>query len=73
MAKGKLISQDEVVLRHLRDHDHITPAIAANTYNIWRLAARIHNLRKRGYPISCSMREDARGHKYGRYTLATVN
>ena len=58
------------VLRHLREHDYITPSIAWTTYGISRLAAAIHALRSDGYDITTEMREDAVGHRYARYSFA---
>jgi len=45
------ISQTDKVLRHLRDYGAINPAQAMNDYGIFRLAARIKDLRDLGYYI----------------------
>lgn len=39
------------VLRHLKDHGRITAAEAISEYGCYRLAARIADLKARGWPI----------------------
>lgn len=45
------MTQCERILRHLEDYGSITSLEAVREYGIMRLASRINNLRKRGYPI----------------------
>ena len=45
------MKQTDRILRHLRDHRHITSAEAFLEYGISRCASRIHDLRKQGYQI----------------------
>lgn len=45
-------SQCDKILRHLRDHGKITAVDAFSEYSIFRLAARIKDLKERGYNIT---------------------
>lgn len=45
------MTQCERILRHLEDYGSITSLEAMSEYGIMRLASRINDLRKRGYPI----------------------
>ncbi len=44
-------SQAESILRHLRRRGTITPIEALQHYGCFRLAARVHDLRKRGIDV----------------------
>lgn len=46
------MTQNERILRHLRDFGSITQREATEEYGCQRLAARIGDLRKAGYKIS---------------------
>ena len=50
-----MTGQKERILRHLNDYQTITSAEAMNEYGIMRLASRIDELRKAGYPIQTEM------------------
>jgi hypothetical protein len=65
--------QSKTILRHLRKHDHITPAEALIVYGNSRLAAAIYDIRKIGYPVEKVMKQDEQGHKYARYSLPKAN
>ena len=39
------------ILRHIRKHGSINPMVALNKYGCMRLAARVCDLRKQGFPI----------------------
>ena len=45
------MTQDERVLRHLRDYGSITSWEAITEYGITRISARIFTLRQKGYNI----------------------
>ncbi len=47
--------QKERILRHLEDYGTITQGEAIQDYGIMRLASRIDELRKLGYPIRTEM------------------
>jgi hypothetical protein len=44
-------TQNEIVLRHLKTWGSLTALEAARRYNVWRLAARIYDLRLDGVKI----------------------
>lgn len=46
------MSQREMILAHLQMHGGISAAEAMNRYGVGRLAARIADLRKAGYPVA---------------------
>lgn len=59
-------TQNEIILEHLSDYGSITNMEAATEYGIMRLASRIYDLRKLGYPI---VGEDEFGfNRYGKLT-----
>lgn len=60
------------VLNHLRTKGSITALEAMGVYNIYRLAARVKELRLAGYDINTDRRRDHNGKQYARYTLAGV-
>ena len=45
------MTQTEKILRHLNDYGSITSLEAINEYGILRLASRISDLKKLGFPI----------------------
>lgn len=60
------MTQNERILRHMRDYGSITQADAATEYGCYRLSARIFELRKAGYPI---VKETVTGkNRYGEST-----
>lgn len=67
------MTQNEKILRHLRDYGSITSMEAFTEYGCTRLSARIKDLRDAGHPIKSS-RETAQN-RYGdkvsfaRYTM----
>ncbi len=61
---------NKAVLDYLRKHKTITPLEALNKIGTMRLAARIHNLRKRGHQIETEMNYDSAGVPlYAKYIL----
>jgi hypothetical protein len=69
----RLTPQARTVLAHLGRRQSITPVEAMATYSISRLASCINEIRKVGYSVKMDLREDERGHKYGRYSMAKAN
>ena len=67
------MTQDERVLRHLKDYGSITSWEAITEYGITRISAVIHRLRKDGYKISTEFKtsQNRYGDKvsYGVYKL----
>lgn len=67
------MTQNEMILNHLRDHGSITPQEAMARYGCMRLGARIWDLKREGHAITVQ-RETARnryGDKttYARYSM----
>ena len=67
--RRKKITQEEIVLKHLREHGSITSMTAFRKYDITRLSAKIFNLRKEGYIIPMRYETSKKGKTYGRYFL----
>ena len=49
------MTQTERIMRHLNDYGSITSLEAINEYGILRLASRISDLKKLGYPITSNV------------------
>ena len=64
------ITQTQQVIDHLITYDTITPLEAQSNYNIWRLAAVIHKLKKAGVPIVSELRTAPSGSRYAVYSFA---
>jgi hypothetical protein len=45
------MTQKKAILSHLKKYKRISPVTALKEYGCYRLAARIHELRKEGYEI----------------------
>ena len=52
---GLSLTQNERILRHLRDYGSISSMEAVQDYGIMRLASRISDLKKAGIPIRREM------------------
>ena len=69
---GKM-TKCEKILRHLNDFGSITSREAINEYSIYRLASRVCDLKKIGYPIEKEMicRKNIYGEtvRFARYSL----
>lgn len=57
------LTQCDRVLRHLQDYGTITTLEAITEYGILRLAARITDLKRKGYAISSETKTDS--NRYG--------
>jgi len=49
------MSQTDIVLKHLEHEGPLTPKQAMNLYGIYRLGARVYDLRMRGHNIRRDM------------------
>ena len=67
--KSKRITQEDIVLNHLRKYGTITSFDAFEKYRITRLAVSIHSLRKKGYNIDTYNVLSSNGRRYGLYEL----
>jgi len=63
------MTQCEQILHHLRNEDSITQREAVQKYDIYRLAARIYDLRREGHQIEKEMETSDEGKQYARYRL----
>lgn len=64
------MTQNETILQHLQERGPITQAMAAHEYGIWRLGARIYDLKREGQNIMCERVPTKDGRStYGRYHL----
>lgn len=70
------MTQGQRILRHLEDYQTITSAEAMNEYGIMRLASRINDLRRQGYPIKTEMVKGRNRYdeetRYARYRMEAV-
>ena len=65
------MTQTEAILSHLQSGKPITPIEALESFGCFRLGARIHDLKKDGYPIKAEIVTDQRtGKHYARYSMA---
>lgn len=64
-----LSNQCKLVLDHITSKGYITPLVAGN-YGVTRLASRVHDLKKAGYPVVASTQKDLSGKRYTRYSIA---
>lgn len=63
------MTQKREVLQHLRRTGTLTPLEAIGVYGIFRLAARINDLRGDGYSINTEIRRDTKGRSYASYSI----
>ena len=63
------MTQNEQVLKHLKEYGSITPLEAMVRYDIMRLSGRIFELRKEGHNIITKDRVTKKGKHYAEYIL----
>ena len=62
-------TQNSQVLSHLQERGSITPLEALIVYRIFRLAARVYDLRVKGWNIETRIKRDRTGKTYAQYRL----
>lgn len=62
-------TQREQILEYLEKRGSLTQLVAWSEMRVWRLAARIKELRERGHNIKTITRRDERGGRYAVYKL----
>jgi hypothetical protein len=70
--EGKTVSfngQQEVIYKHLKKNGAITPLEALGVYSVYRLAARVYELRSKGVPVDTTYKQDATGKTYASYSI----
>tara|TARA_R110002110_G_scaffold71488_2_gene191061 strand:+ start:96 stop:323 length:228 start_codon:yes stop_codon:yes gene_type:complete len=68
-GKRKRLTQGQKILMHLETKGSITPIEALHLYQVFRLAARVEELRQQGYEIETDMRTDLTGKRYACYSI----
>ena len=63
------MTQTEQILEHLMKGWSITPLEALNSYGIFRLGARIYDLRSRGIHIETENAKGGNGKRFARYWM----
>lgn len=67
------MTQEQMIIRHIKKFGSITPVQAMKEYGIMRLSARILDLKDKGYPIETNIEtsENRFGEKvsYAKYSL----
>ena len=66
------MTQNQQILSHMKTGKDITPLQAIGLYGVYRLAARINDLRKQGVPIETVIRTDGQGRTYASYKMENV-
>lgn len=69
MTAPQKVSQTEQILKHLKSGRSISAAVAVHDYGIFRLAARIDDLKRKGHKISTEMRTSPGGKRFAVYSL----
>lgn len=62
------MSQDEIILRHLKEIGNISGVEASTVYKCRSLTSVISRLMKRGWIIDKETKRDATGQRYVRYS-----
>lgn len=70
MRELNVSPQARKVLRHLEKNRSITPLEALGVYGIFRLAARVYELRKEGFDVITTYMRDDNDKPYAKYVLA---
>ena len=64
-----MLSQNQLILKHLKRYRSITALEAQGLFRCFRLASRINELRARGVQIETRLHSDSLGKRYARYIL----
>jgi len=65
-----MLTQNQMVINHLKKFGTITPREAMDDYQITRLAARVDELKRVGWNIDTEMRKhQITGKRYAKYHL----
>lgn len=64
-----MTSQNQQILSHLKLGKTINPMEALTMFGSFRLAARVYQLKSKGWPISCSIQTMENGKTIGTYSL----
>lgn len=64
------MSQEQTIIRHMKEHGSISFLEAFGVHRIFNLKGRIADLRGKGYKINTTMKIDDTGKRYAEYSLA---
>lgn len=64
-----ILTQETAILQALKAGETITPLDALNRWGCFRLGARIHDLRRKGYDIKTARQKGLLGQRYAAYSL----
>lgn len=62
--------QNQIVLNHLQTKGNLTQLLAVKLYNIYRLGARVYDLKRDGHPIKTRLISEGSVH-YAEYSITT--
>ena len=63
------MSQSQKILKHLSSGRSLSPLQALGLFGCYRLASRIHDLKRTGHPIETIIKNDDQGRTYASYVL----
>ena len=63
-------SQNARIMKHLKSGKTISPLEAIGVLGVYRLAARVYELRQDGHEIVKKIKDDGQGRTYAEYSLA---
>jgi len=63
-------SQSDKILAYMQNGGAITAALAVDLFNCYRLAARIADIRQRGYIVKTQYRSTPNGGRYAVYSMS---
>jgi len=66
------MSQNAQILDHLRTYGAITPIVALRDYGVFRLGARIYDLKQAGHQIATTI-IDHKSKRFARYVLTKAS
>ncbi len=66
---SKLSSQNAMILNFLESGGSLTPIEALEKFQCFRLAARMNDLRNKGYVIQTEILKDDNGKSYASYSI----
>ena len=66
---SRLSSQNAMILNFLESGESLTPIEALEKFQCFRLAARMNDLRKKGYVIKTKILKDDNGKSYASYSI----
>ena len=66
---SRLSSQNAMILNFLESGGSLTPIEALEKFQCFRLAARMNDLRKKGYIIQTEILKDDNGKSYASYSI----